>query len=62
MFYKDVNGYKKTTTMLAKKQTFDAKKKKQGVAISFENTAHLLTFALNEEKKTQEIKVKVTNY
>ena len=30
MFYKDVNGYKKTTIMLAKKQTFKAKKKKTG--------------------------------
>ena len=28
MFYKDVNGYKKTTIMLAKKQTFKAKKNK----------------------------------
>ena len=28
MFYKDVNGYKKTTIMLGKKQTFKAKKKK----------------------------------
>ena len=38
MFYKDVNGYKKTTIMLAKKQTFKAKK--QGIATSYENTAH----------------------
>lgn len=45
MFYKDVNGYKKTTIMLAKKNKHSKlKRKKQGIA----------TY---EEKKTKEIKV-----
>ena len=42
MFYKDVNGYKKITIMLVKKKKKHSKlkKKKQGIATSYENTAH----------------------